>query len=75
MIAVAAPRCQNLEAQIQLRTDRRVRNLVIDHCGGRFIVRGQAPSVYVKQLALQQLVDVLPGGSRIDNRMTVARQP
>jgi hypothetical protein len=50
---------QQLEAQIQVRTGRRVQNLTVEVHPDEVILRGQATSYYVKQLAQVGAQDVL----------------
>jgi hypothetical protein len=40
-----------LEQSVQVRTGRRVRNLAVEVCPERVVLRGHAASYYVKQLA------------------------
>ena len=59
------PRIKALEQAIKLRivgrTGGRMRALAIQLTEGDLFVRGTAPSYYVKQLALQGVLDVLHG--------------
>jgi hypothetical protein len=55
--------------QIEFRTWRRVRDLNIQIEDGQIVVRGTAPTYYVKQLALRAICDVAaatPLSIRID---------
>jgi hypothetical protein len=45
--------------QIEMRTGRRIRRLDVDVSPSGIIVRGLAPSYYVKQLALSAVLEVL----------------
>jgi cell division protein YceG involved in septum cleavage len=49
-----------LEQQVQIRTGRRVRNLVIELESERVVLRGQVTTYYVKQLAQQSIQDLMP---------------
>ncbi|MBV9125258.1 MAG: hypothetical protein JO112_18025 [Planctomycetes bacterium] len=49
-----------LEKQVQVRTGRRVRNLAIELHPERVVLRGQAASYYVKQLAQHGIRELLP---------------
>jgi hypothetical protein len=49
-----------LERHVAVRTGRRVRNLAIELCDERVILRGQASSYHVKQLAQHGILDLLP---------------
>jgi hypothetical protein len=71
MLSAAATLASDLQRQILDRTNRRVRNLAIEFRPGRVVLRGQARSYHVKQLALHGLLDALPGRWRIENAITV----
>jgi hypothetical protein len=49
-----------LERRVQTRTSRRVRNLVVQLTAERVVLRGQASSYYVKQLAFHGIRELLP---------------
>ena len=49
-----------LERHVRLRTGRRIRNLAIELDLERIILRGEASSYYVKQMAQQGVRDFLP---------------
>lgn len=51
---------RQLEQRISARTGRRLRDLVIDVRPERVVLRGQAISYYVKQLAQHGVRDILP---------------
>ena len=53
------------------RTGRRVRNLNIELLPERVILRGQAATFHVKQLAQQGIREVLPGVC-LENAITVS---
>ena len=55
------PRIKALEQAIVGRTGGRIRALAIQLTEGALFVRGTAPCYYVKQLALQGVLDVLRG--------------
>jgi hypothetical protein len=59
-----------LERQVQARTGRRVRNLCIELCPESVILRGQAKTYYVKQLAQHGIRDLLPQ-VRLENAIEV----
>lgn len=63
-----------LARRVQDRTGRRIRNLTIDLCDERVILRGQAVSYYVKQLAQHGVRDLLPD-VRLENTIVVENQP
>ena len=47
-----------LERHIVRRTWRRIRRLQVERAGGRVVVRGCTASYYLKQLALQAVLEV-----------------
>jgi hypothetical protein len=47
-------------------TGRRVQNLAIEVGGGRVIIRGQAKSFHIKQLAQRGAQDILPNANLIN---------
>ena len=49
-----------LVRHVAARTGRRVRNLMVELSSERIVLRGQAPSFYVKQLAQHGVRDLLP---------------
>ena len=49
-----------LERHLRTRTGRRIRNLAIELDPNRIVLRGQASSFYVKQMAQQGIRDFLP---------------
>lgn len=49
-----------LERQVQTRTGRRIQNLAIELRPERVVLRGRAPTYYLKQLAQHGIRDVLP---------------
>ena len=49
-----------LERHLRTRTGRRIRNLAIELDPNRVVLRGQASSFYVKQMAQQGMRDFLP---------------
>ena len=49
-----------LERQVQTRTGRRIRNLVIEMRREAVILRGETTSYYLKQLAQHGVRDILP---------------
>jgi len=59
-----------LARRVQDRTGRRIRNLTIELCDERVILRGQAVSYYVKQLAQHGVRDLLPD-VRLENTISV----
>jgi hypothetical protein len=73
MVSATLPLPRDLEEQVQQRTDRRVRNLSVECRPGRVVLRGQAPSYYIKQLAQHSLLDALPPHWRLENAITVTR--
>ena len=59
-----------LEHQVRARTGRRVRDLAIELCSERVILRGRAVSYHVKQLAQHGVRDLLPQ-VRLENAIVV----
>jgi hypothetical protein len=72
MVTATYPLAQELEEQVQTRTNRGVRNLSIELRPGRVVLRGQTGSYYVKQLAQHELLASLPPGLRVENSITVS---
>jgi hypothetical protein len=73
MVYATFPMIENLEEQIHQRTNRQVRNLSVELRAGRVVLRGQATSYYVKQLAQQEVIGTLPADVRVENTIIVAR--
>ena len=59
-----------LEKHVLARTGKRVRNLAIELCSERVVLRGESTSYYVKQLAQHGVRDVLPH-VRLENAIVV----
>jgi hypothetical protein len=71
MVTFSPPHLQKeLEQRVQARTGRRVRNLAIDLSSERIILRGEADTYYVKQLAQHGVRDLLPQ-VRLENAIIV----
>ncbi len=66
------PLRDQLERQVQNRTGRRIRNLAIELNPERVILRGQASSYYLKQLAQHGIQECLPDLS-LENSIVVDR--
>jgi hypothetical protein len=73
MMTATNPLAEELEEQVQSRTNRGVRNLSIEFRPGRIVLRGQTSSYYVKQLAQHELIHALPADCRLENAITVTR--
>jgi hypothetical protein len=73
MMTATLPLAEELEEQVQFRTNRGVRNLSIEFRPGRVVLRGQTMSYYVKQLAQEELIGTIPHEFRLENAITVAR--
>lgn len=75
--SVSSDLAQAIERQIRLRTGRRIHPLDVAVTADRVIVQGRAPSYYLKQLALQAVLDVLgqlgPGRLEMSIEVTTAR--
>jgi hypothetical protein len=63
---------QELERRVLLRTARRIRNLRVEVAPGQVVLRGQASSYYVKQLAQHGVRELLPE-VRLVNAIVVER--
>ena len=63
-----------LEHHVRTRTGRRIRNLAIELDPGRVVLRGQASSFYVKQMAQQGIRDFLPN-LLLQNSIVVEQGP
>ncbi len=61
---------RELENRVQVRTGRRIRNLHVELRPERVVLRGGAPTYYVKQLAQHSVREVLPHVS-LENAITV----
>jgi hypothetical protein len=61
---------QELEQHVSLRTGRRVRNLAVELEPERVVLRGQATTYHVKQLAQHGIRDLLPH-VRLENVIVV----
>ena len=59
-ITLASRLKDRLEHHVRTRTGRRIRNLAIELDIDRVVLRGQASSFYVKQMAQQGILDFLP---------------
>jgi hypothetical protein len=73
MVTATLPPTEELKEQVDLRTNRCVRNLSIEFRPGRVVLRGQTNSYYVKQLAQHELLGSLPSDLRVENSITVSR--
>lgn len=54
-------RAARIRSQIMRKTSGRVRQLSVETASDRIVVRGLAPSYYVKQLALHAVLEALAG--------------
>jgi hypothetical protein len=71
MLTVPSMQLQNeLENHVSARTARRIRNLAIEVAPGRVVLRGQASSYYLKQLAQHGVRELLPQ-VRLENSIIV----
>ena len=64
---------RELEQHVSLRTAHRIRNLQVELAPGGIVLRGQATSYYVKQLAQQGVRELLPQ-VRLENSIVVERR-
>lgn len=75
MVGLETPELQSeLEQIVRRRTGRRVRNLRVELAGERVILRGQATSYYVKQLAQHGIFEILPR-ILLENTIDVEMRP
>jgi hypothetical protein len=63
----------DLERNVHMRTGRRIRNLRVELETERIVLRGLADSYYVKQLAQEGILDLLPEVCLL-NAISVHRQ-
>ena len=54
-------RVARVRSQIMRKTSRRIRHLKVETADDRIVVRGFAPSYYVKQLALHAIFEAMAG--------------
>jgi len=66
---------QELSDAVRDRVGSRVHDLEVELRPGRVVLRGQAASYHVKQLAQHGVTDILPNGMRLENAIIVARRP
>jgi hypothetical protein len=59
-----------LESRVNARTGHRVRNLAVELRPERIVLRGLASTYHVKQLAQQEICDILPN-ARLENAIEV----
>ena len=64
---------EDLQRHVYLRTGRRIRNLSVELRPNGVVLRGLAHSYYIKQLAQQSVLDVLPH-VRLQNSIDVGPQ-
>jgi hypothetical protein len=62
---------EELERRVSLRTSRRVRNLAVELEPERIVLRGQATTYHVKQLAQHGIRDLVPN-VRLENVIVVS---
>lgn len=73
MLTATLPQGQELEQLVQDSTSRRIRGLSIELRPGRVVLRGQANSYYIKQLAQHGLCNALPRTVRVENAIVVSK--
>jgi hypothetical protein len=68
---------QAIKHRIVQRTARRIQRLEVEVIDNRIVIRGRVPSYYLKQLALQGVLDVLDseGATSIEINLEVAGGP
>lgn len=60
---------QAIKRQILLQTRGRVRQVEVEFIGKRVVIRGRAPSFYLKQLAIQGVLEAL--GHSVSNQIEI----
>jgi hypothetical protein len=73
MVSVSVPHGIDLERVVLESTGRRVRDLSIECRPGRVVLRGEAASYHVKQLAQHGLCSALPRNVRVENAIVVTK--
>jgi hypothetical protein len=73
MVSASVPQGLDLERMVLESTGRRIRDLSIDVRPGRVVLRGQASSYHVKQLAQHGLCNALPRTVRVENAIVVTK--
>jgi len=73
MVTASLPHGIDLERLVSESTGRRVRDLSVEFRGGRVVLRGQAASYHVKQLAQHGLCNALPRNVRVENAIVVTK--
>jgi hypothetical protein len=73
MVSATVPQGLDLERMVLESTGRRIRDLSIDVRPGRVVLRGQANSYHVKQLAQHGLCNALPRTVRVENAIVVTK--
>jgi hypothetical protein len=72
MVSTSLPLQRELEIRVHARTGRRVRNLAVEVIPEGVVLKGHTASYYVKQLAQEEVCDVLPH-VRLHNAIVVQR--
>jgi hypothetical protein len=62
---------QTIKRQIMSRTGDRIQSLKVQQTGREVVIRGSAPSYYVKQLALHGVLDVIRSADKTDVEVNV----
>jgi hypothetical protein len=62
---------QAIKHRILQRTGRKIQTLEVEAIGNRVVIRGCAPCYYLKQLALQGVLDVIGSGRPISIELNV----
>src|SRR5262245_26827844 len=74
MVAAALTLEREIEEAIRDRVGRRIHDLTVELRPGRVVLRGQACSYHVKQLAQHGISNFLPANVRLENAIAVARR-
>ena len=73
MVSTSPHLQRELEKRIQARTGRQVRGLAIELLAESIVLRGQAASYYIKQLAQHGVQDLLPDAPLVNAIVVEAR--
>jgi hypothetical protein len=70
MSTTAPSLTETIAVRVATQTGRRVKNLTVEVCGGRIILRGRTSSYHVKQLAQHAAQETLPN-TELENAIVV----
>jgi hypothetical protein len=72
IVSTRSELASELESRVNVRTGRRIRNLAVELRPERVVLRGLASTYYVKQLAQQEIRDIMPEAS-LENAIEVCQ--